>query len=111
MVHETEVKTIHYLYDFGDSWNHVIKLEKWLDDMPTDGLPRCHRPLPSGGWRAGPAMPTTLRPLARDPTHPEGKNMRLPSGSIRTSSIGGARRRRQRILGKVDASPPKLRSK
>ncbi|WP_244622458.1 plasmid pRiA4b ORF-3 family protein [Bradyrhizobium ivorense] len=28
IVQETGAKTIHYLYDFGDSWDHVIKLEK-----------------------------------------------------------------------------------
>jgi Plasmid pRiA4b ORF-3-like protein len=39
IIHETGAKTIHYLYDFGDSWDHVIKFEKWLDDAPTDGLP------------------------------------------------------------------------
>jgi hypothetical protein len=33
------LQTIHYLYDFGDSWDHVIKLEKWFNDVPTDGLP------------------------------------------------------------------------
>ncbi|MDH2406962.1 plasmid pRiA4b ORF-3 family protein [Bradyrhizobium sp. SSUT18] len=38
IVHETGAKTIHYLYDFGDSWDHVIKLEKWFDNT-TDGLP------------------------------------------------------------------------
>jgi len=26
IVRETGAKTIHYLYDFGDSWDHVIKL-------------------------------------------------------------------------------------
>ena len=54
IVHETGAKTIHYLYDFGDSWDHVIKLEKWFDDTPTEGLPtpaRRRRPLPSGGRR------------------------------------------------------------
>jgi hypothetical protein len=31
IVQETGAKTIHYRYDFGDSWDHVIKLEKWFD--------------------------------------------------------------------------------
>src|SRR6185295_10303825 len=36
IVQETGAKTIHYLYDFGDSWDHVIKLE---NNTLTDGLP------------------------------------------------------------------------
>jgi hypothetical protein len=39
VVRETGAKTIHYLYDFGDNWDHVIKLEKWFDGAPIDGLP------------------------------------------------------------------------
>ena len=39
IVRETGAKTIHYLYDFGDSWDHVIKLEKWFDNTTTEGLP------------------------------------------------------------------------
>lgn len=38
IVQETGAKTIHYLYDFGDSWEHVIKLEKRFDDTTTEGL-------------------------------------------------------------------------
>ncbi|UPT95866.1 plasmid pRiA4b ORF-3 family protein [Bradyrhizobium barranii subsp. apii] len=53
IVRETGAKTIHYLYDFGDSWDHVIKLEKWFDN--TDGghaLPaRGRRSLSSGRRR------------------------------------------------------------
>ncbi|MDE5446716.1 hypothetical protein GWG65_36245 [Bradyrhizobium sp. CSA207] len=39
IVQETGAKTIRYLYDFGDSWDHVIKLEKWFDNTTTEGLP------------------------------------------------------------------------
>ncbi|MCK1374924.1 plasmid pRiA4b ORF-3 family protein, partial [Bradyrhizobium sp. 49] len=39
IVRETGAKTIHYLYDFGDSWDHVIKLEKWFDNTTTEGMP------------------------------------------------------------------------
>ncbi|WP_072382206.1 IS1096 element passenger TnpR family protein [Rhizobium tibeticum] len=27
-------KTIHYIYDFGDNWHHVIKAEKFNEAMP-----------------------------------------------------------------------------
>ena len=29
VVKETGAKTIDYIYDFGDSWLHKLKLEKW----------------------------------------------------------------------------------
>ncbi|WP_456794055.1 plasmid pRiA4b ORF-3 family protein [Bradyrhizobium sp. USDA 4506] len=63
IVRETGAKTNRYLYDFGDGWDHVIKLEKWFDDTPTDGLPllldaigRCPPEEMSVGR---PAIPTT----------------------------------------------------
>jgi hypothetical protein len=79
IIHETGAKTIHYLYDFGDSWDHVIKFEKWLDDAPTDGLPllldavgRCP-PEDVGG---APGYADYLEATS-DPTHPEHEHMRL----------------------------------
>ena len=39
VIRETGAKTIHYFYDFGDSWDHVIKLEKWFENTSIDGLP------------------------------------------------------------------------
>ena len=78
IVRETGAKTIHYLYDFGDSWNHVIKLEKWFEDVPTDGLPllldavgRCP-PEDVGG---PPGYADYLEALG-DPAHPEHDHMR-----------------------------------
>jgi len=79
IIHKTGAKTIHYLYDFGDSWDHVIKLEKWFDDVPTDGLPllldavgRCP-PEDVGG---APGYADYLEATS-DPTHPEHEHMRL----------------------------------
>ncbi|WP_283808027.1 IS1096 element passenger TnpR family protein [Bradyrhizobium shewense] len=43
IVQETGAKTIHYLYDFGDSRDQVIKLEKWFDTATIKGLPSCSR--------------------------------------------------------------------
>jgi hypothetical protein len=78
IVQETGAKTIHYLYDFGDRWNHVIKLEKWFDTT-TEGLPllldtagRCP-PEDVGG---APGYAGYLDAIS-DPSHPEHENMRL----------------------------------
>jgi hypothetical protein len=79
VVQETGAKTIHYLYDFGDSWDHVIKLEKWFDRTMTEDLPllldaagRCP-PEDVGG---APGYADYLDAIS-DPTHPENENMRL----------------------------------
>src|SRR5689334_21284179 len=79
IVQETGAKTIHYLYDFGDSWDHVIKLEKWFDNTTTEGLPllleaagRCP-PEDVGG---APGYSEYLDAIS-DPTHPEHEHMRL----------------------------------
>jgi hypothetical protein len=29
----------HSLYDFGDDWQHVIKLERWFENTDTVGIP------------------------------------------------------------------------
>jgi hypothetical protein len=39
IVRETGAKTIHYLYDFGDGWDHVIKIEKQFNDTVVMGMP------------------------------------------------------------------------
>jgi hypothetical protein len=77
IVRETGAKTIHYLYDFGDSWDHVIKLEKWFENTPVDGLPflleatgRCP-PEDVGG---APGYADYLEAIA-DPAHPEHEAM------------------------------------
>lgn len=79
IVQETGAKTIHYLYDHGDSWDHVIKLEKRFDNTTTQGLPflleavgRCP-PEDVGG---APGYAEYLDAIS-DPTHPEHEHMRL----------------------------------
>ena len=39
IVRDTGAKTIRYLYDFGDDWQQVIKLERWFEDADTAGMP------------------------------------------------------------------------
>ncbi|WFU20593.1 plasmid pRiA4b ORF-3 family protein [Bradyrhizobium sp. CB3481] len=79
IVRETGAKTVHYLYDFGDSWDHVIKIEKWFDNATTEGLPllldaagRCP-PEDIGG---APGYAEYLDAIG-DPAHPEHEQMRL----------------------------------
>jgi hypothetical protein len=79
IIHETGTKTLHYLCDFGDSWSHVIKLEKWFDEVPTDGLPLLldaigHCPPEDVGGAPGYA---DYLDAIGDPAHPEHEHMRL----------------------------------
>lgn len=34
VLEDTGTKTLHYLYDFGDGWEHTIKIERILDPAP-----------------------------------------------------------------------------
>jgi hypothetical protein len=40
IIENTGVKTLHYLYDFGDGWEHTIKLERLVDPEPGALYPR-----------------------------------------------------------------------
>ncbi|APG14893.1 hypothetical protein BKD09_41820 [Bradyrhizobium japonicum] len=107
IVQETGAKTIHYLSDFGDSWDHVIKLEKWFDNTTTEGLPllldaagRCP-PEDVGGARGyaeyldaigAPPIPSTSKRVSGG-----------PNSSILRHRPEGARGRRQRIVGNMEA--------
>lgn len=39
LVEHTGVQTFHYLYDFGDDWNHVVRLERVFDADPRERYP------------------------------------------------------------------------
>lgn len=78
IVRDTGAKTIRYTYDFGDNWEHVIKLEKWVENTSMEGLPllleakgRCP-PEDVGG---PPGYEAFLAALS-DPAHPEHAAMR-----------------------------------
>ena len=82
IVRDTGAKTIRYIYDFGDNWEHVIKLEKWVESTTTEGLPllldakgRCP-PEDVGG---PPGYELFLAALS-DPAHPEHAAMRRWAG-------------------------------
>jgi hypothetical protein len=111
IVRETGAKTIHYLYDFGDSWDHVIKLEKWFDNTMTEGPPllleaagRCP-PEDVGG---APGHADYLDAI-RDPAHPEPEQMRLRGpepGAVQSQRDRpeGPRGRRQRVVRHMEAT-------
>ena len=72
-----EKDTLHYVYDFGDSWEHEILLEKILPFVPGTNLPVCVE-----GSRACPpedigglyGYDMFLETIA-DPSHPEHDEM------------------------------------
>jgi len=43
VMEDVGTKTIHYIYDFGDNWHHVIKVEKFDDAIPGAEYPRLVR--------------------------------------------------------------------
>ncbi|WP_312014337.1 plasmid pRiA4b ORF-3 family protein [Bradyrhizobium sp. ERR14] len=106
IIHETGAKSIHYLYDLGDSWDHVIALEEWFDNTTIEGLPllleaagRCP-PEDVGGT---PGYADYLDAIG-DPTHPEHENMRLWGPRSRRRRPEDARGRRQRIIRNLVAA-------
>jgi hypothetical protein len=39
VLEDVGAKTLHYFYDFGDGWEHTIKIERLLDPMPGTDYP------------------------------------------------------------------------
>ncbi len=40
VIEDTGAKTIHYIYDYGDNWDHTIKLERIVEAEPGARYPR-----------------------------------------------------------------------
>jgi len=40
VIEDTGAKSLKYLYDFGDGWEHTVKIERIVDAMPSDVYPR-----------------------------------------------------------------------
>jgi len=40
VLEDAGIKTLKYLYDFGDGWEHTIKIERLIDPLPGVGYPR-----------------------------------------------------------------------
>lgn len=77
VLEDVGTKTIHYIYDFGDNWHHVVKVEKIDDAIPGAAYPRLVRaigacpPEDVGGF---PGYADFLEAMA-DPNHEEHEQM------------------------------------
>lgn len=115
---DTGVKTLHYLYDFGDGWEHTIKLERVIDPEPNALYPRliessgrCPPEDCGGPWGYG----ELLEALA-DPRHERHAELRDWIGEdfdphhldveARTGSVAALAKRwsKKRATGKKNAS-------
>lgn len=70
IIRDTGAKTIRYLYDFGDDWQHVIKLERWFENTDTAGMPSYWRGVrdgitPARSWRFSPSLRSANSARAR----------------------------------------------
>lgn len=78
MIEDTGARTIDYLYDFGDSWDHKIRIGKISDPVPGDLYPRLTEitgrcpPEDVGGV---PGYEDFLDAIA-DPNHPEHEDLK-----------------------------------
>ena len=82
VLEETGVRTIQYVYDFGDDWDHSIRIERVNDAIPGMIYPRllkatgaCPPEDVGGAW----GYEEFLEALA-DPDHEQHEDMKLWSG-------------------------------
>ncbi len=80
VLEDTGTKTLRYLYDFGDGWEHTIKIERLLNPMPSVDYP-----VPSGPQDG--AHPKTS--VARSATPSFSKRSQARSMSAMLSSPNG----------------------
>jgi hypothetical protein len=78
VVEDTGAKTLRYLYDFGDGWEHTIKIERLADPLPgvlyprlVEASGRCPPEDVGGPWGY-----TELLEALADPNHEEHADMR-----------------------------------
>jgi hypothetical protein len=77
-------KTFDYLYDFGDSWDHRIKVEKRLPAITAPQLPYCiegANACPPEDVGGAPGYADFLEVMA-DPKHPEHDDMVAWHGEV-----------------------------
>ena len=102
-------KTIHYLYDFGDGWDHAIKIERVTDPEPGHLYPRLNSlqgERPTRGRRRA----ARLRRLPRRPRRPRPRGPRASAVLVRwrlrprRSRLRGHHRRGRRPRPEVGAA-------
>ena len=82
VVENTGAKTIRYLYDFGDSWDHAIKIERIADPEPGRRYPRLiglQGRCPPEDVGGPPGYAAFLDALA-DPAHEDHEHLRSWAG-------------------------------
>lgn len=78
VIEDTGARSIRYIYDFGDSWEHKLQIVKTTDPIPGDLYPRLTEisgrcpPEDVGGF---PGYEEFLDAMA-DPKHPEHANLK-----------------------------------
>jgi hypothetical protein len=84
VVEDTGVRTLHYIYDFGDNWDHTIKIERIGDAAPGTLYPV----LIKAGGRCppedcgGPSGYARLLEILADPDHEEHEEMLEWAGGL-----------------------------
>ena len=71
VLEDTGAKTLHYTYDFGDNWEHTIKVERLVDPVPGALYPRLLKALgrcPPEDVGGSPGYEEFLAAMA-DPNH------------------------------------------
>ena len=84
VIEGTGARTIHYLYDFGDSWDHAIGIERVTDPEPGRLYPRLiglHGRCPPEDVGGPPGYAAFLMALA-DPTHEDHEHLRSWTGGF-----------------------------
>ena len=69
MLEDVGVKTVKYLYDFGDGWEHTVKVERVTDAVPgltyprlVDAVGRCPPEDVGGSWGYGEFLDALAEP-------------------------------------------------
>src|ERR1700712_3310181 len=79
VLEDVGTKTIKYLYDFGDGWEHTVKVERVTDAVPglaypvlIDAVGRCPPEDVGGPWGLCRVLGSSRQPGAREPCRHEG---------------------------------------
>lgn len=91
MLEDLGAKTLRYLYDFGDGWEHTVKIEQVGPSVPgilyprfLDAIGRCPTSAALGATRSS-WLPTTTPSTSAMPSSPNGWN---PARSTLPTSTG-----------------------